>query len=343
MILPERRCTLVALYVTSVEKGSGKTTICAGLGKRLLNEGKKVGYLKPIINDSKSTRPTGTDNDAVFLKRLFALSEPLDILCPVLGGGSDLISNIIEVYSRVSTGKDIIVIEGTSEQYGTAREIATALNARVLIIESYPQYLKNINNYIDFGQPMLGIIVNKVPKNRMDQTRREVSAQPVRKVNILGVLPEDRTLLALTVGELAECIQGEILLSENQSSELVENIMLGAMTVDHGSEYFNRKNDKAVIVKSERPDMQLAALQTSTKCLVLTGDTPPRSVVLDKAEEKHIPIVLARKDTATVVKNIEDALVESRFKQEKKLARLEKIIDQYFDYKSVYKVLGLAG
>jgi BioD-like phosphotransacetylase family protein len=335
---------LVALYVTSMEKGSGKTAICAGLGKRFLNERKKVGYLKPIVTEGEKTGTQGSDRDTVFLKQLLSLDEPLDILCPVISNRSNVVDSIKEAYAKASSGKDIVFIEGPSEQYLTSGDIVTALNARVLIVEPYSQDLKKISSYSGFKQSLLGVVINKVPKSRMEQTRREMSAQlDESKVNILGVLPEDRALLTLTIGELVEHIQGEILRGEEQSSELIENLMLGAMTVDTGTDYFSRKANKVVVVKSERPDMQLAALQTSTRCLVLTGDTEPRSVVLDKAEAKNIPIVLTRNSTSNVVKNIEDALEESRFNQEKKLSRLEKIIEQNFDFQTLYRELGLTG
>ncbi len=74
---------MVALYVTSLEKGSGKTAVCAGLGRHLLSDGKKIGFFKPVIADSKNLPMEGTDSDAAFIKHLFALEEPVDLLCPV--------------------------------------------------------------------------------------------------------------------------------------------------------------------------------------------------------------------------------------------------------------------
>ncbi len=335
---------MVTLYITSLEKGSGKTAICAGLGKHFLNQGKKVGYLRLIFTESDNNRVPVTDSGTEFLKQLFSLDEPLDVLCPVLSSGTNLIINIKEAFMKVSSGKDIVLIEGSSEQYQTSHDIAQALNARVLIIESYSQDYKKLSSYTDFKQSLLGVVINKVPKSRMEQTRSEVTAQHEKSaVNILGVLPEDRTLLALTVAGLVEHIQGEILRGEEQSSELVENIMLGAMTVDSGTDYYSRQANKAVVIKSERTDMQMAALQTSTRCLVLTGDAAPLLIVLDDAEEKRVPVVLTRNSTAAVVKNIEDAIMESRFNQEKKLSRLEKVMEQHFDFNMLYKGLGMAG
>jgi BioD-like phosphotransacetylase family protein len=161
-------------------------------------------------------------------------------------------------------------------------------------------------------------------------------------INILGVLPEDRTLFTLTVGELAEHIQGEILNSAEKSVELVENFMLGAMCVDPGPEYFGRKANKAVVVRGERPDMQLAALETSIRCLVLSGNTAPIPPVLYGAQDKEIPIILTKGDTIATVMSIEDALSKTRFNQEKKLPKLTEIMEQHFNFQALYQGLSLA-
>jgi len=161
-------------------------------------------------------------------------------------------------------------------------------------------------------------------------------------VDILGVLPEDRVLFSLTVGELAELVQGEVLNCAEKSGEVVENLMLGAMAVDSGLDYFGRKAGKAVVIRGERPDMQLAALETPTKCLVLSGGVSPINAVLRSAGDKGIPIILTKGDTASVVSSVELALGKPRFNQEKKLPRLIEIMEQQFDFPAVYKGLGLA-
>ena len=61
---------MAALYLTSLEKGSGKTTICAGLGKHLLNDGKKVGFFKPIIANDKNPPSENVDSDTLFIKHI---------------------------------------------------------------------------------------------------------------------------------------------------------------------------------------------------------------------------------------------------------------------------------
>jgi len=342
---------LVALYVTSLKEGSGKTAVCAGLVKHLLGDGKKVGFFKPIVTDVKIPPTEAIDSDAVFMKRVFALKEPISDLCPVISEHSALTDRIREAYAVVSSGKDVVIVEGVWRQRPAGKsneapyEIAAALNAKALVIQPYSkEWPKATNSYKDFGQSLLGIVLNKVPKSRLEQVRSEALAQLDKAgINILGVLPEDRVLLALTIGELAEGIHGEILRGTEQSGELVENLMLGAMAVDPGPDYFGRKNNKAVVVRSERPDMQMAAMQTSTRCIVLSGDTPLKPVVLNRAEEKNVPIISVKDDVTTIVSNIENALDRTKFNHENKLPKLAEIMEQYFSFPTLYKGLGLAG
>jgi len=334
---------LVALYVTSSERAAGKTTLCAGLGKYLMSDGKKVGFLKPLIADGKNLPLEGADGDTVFMKHIFALEEPLDRLCPVVSDQSNLANSVKKAYVKVSPGKDVIIVEGDGLDKASYT-IVEALGAKVIIIEGYSAQSSKvrINSYKDFGKNLLGVVVNKVPGTRLEQVNEEISARFGKAgINILGVFPEDRALFTLTIAELAQHIQGEILNRVEKSGELVENFMLGAKCVDPGPEYFSRKTNKAVVVRSERPDMQLAALETPTKCLVLSGDTPPTHGVLYEAEVKNVPIISAKADIISIVTSIEDALGKGRFNQEEKLPKLTEIMEQHFDFQALYRGLGL--
>ena len=275
---------MVALYVTSPYAGAGKTAVCAGLGRHLQGDGKKVSFFKPLVAEIKS--PEAVDSDAQFMKQVLALKEPLASLCPIIGGKGELSSKIKQDYAKVSRGKDVVIVEGVwrrrpgGKPIEASYQIVEALDSKVIIVEPYSEGLsvaRLINNYKDFGEHLLGIVVNKVPKSRLS------APFDGGGLDVLGVLPEDRVLLSLTVAELAEHIHGEILNSAERASEPIEDFMLGAMGVDSGLDYFGRKDNKAVVVRGERPDMQLAALETSTRCLVLSGGVAPSPTVLQRA------------------------------------------------------------
>ena len=336
---------MVALYVVSSER-AGKTTICAGVGKSLLDEGKRVGFLKPIIAEKRPVEDN--DGDAAFMKQVLALPESEDSISPLIGEAD----KIKEAYGKVSQGKDVVIVEGTlgptsdDNLSKASYEIAGVLNAKVIIVEGYSnQPSRFTGSYKEFGENLLGIVLNKVPRSQLKLVRDELSAQLGKAgVTVLGVLPEDRAQSSLTIGELADTIQGKILNNAEKSADLVENLMLGAMVVGSGLEYFGRKTKKAAVVRGDRPDMQLAALETPTRCLVISGSTePPIQNVLFKAENKGTPIILADTDTNAIIKGIEDALDKTRFKQEKKLPKLAEIIREHLDFQAIYKGLGLAG
>ncbi len=320
-----------------MEEAAGKTTICAGLGRHLVNSGRKVGFFKPIITSGEQL-PEATDHDALFMKQVLGLDEPVSSICPVIANKGEVAEWVKKAYTKVSSGKEVVISEGAFEP-----GIVQALDARVIAVEQYSDGVKFVDRYKDLGKRLLGIVLNKVSRTKLGRVRDEITAQlKGTGIGILGVLPEDRVLFTLTIGELAEHVPGEILNSPEQSAELVENFMLGAMTVDPGPEYFGRKTNKAAVVRGDRPDMQLAALETSTRCLVLCGGTPPTEAVRYGAELGKVPIILTKGDITTTVASIEDALGRGRFNQERKLIRLAEIMEQHFDLQLVYRGLGLA-
>ena len=336
---------MIALYVVSSENAAGKTAICAGIGKNLLGADKKVGFFKPLTGEVSTEGDE--DSDATFFKQVLDSPETAASLAPHIND----VKKIKEACDKVHQGKDVVMVEGTlglspdDSQSKASYEIAKALNARVIVVEAYSsQSPRFIDSYKGFGENLLGVVVNKVPVSQLKRVQDEVSALLGKSgLNVLGVLPEDRVLFSITVGELAESIQGKILNSAEKSTDLVENVMLGAMCVDSGLEYFGRKTNKAAVVRDDRPDMQLAALETRTACLVISGSTEkPVYSVLDKAESKGIPIILTENNTDTIVTAIEDALGKNRFCQEKKLPRLAEIM-QHLDFQAVYRGLNIAG
>jgi BioD-like phosphotransacetylase family protein len=313
---------LAALYITSPEVGAGRTTVSAGIAKYLKDDGKKIGYFKPLFD--------GADDDGEFMKKALSLAEPVGDISPKITKSADVIK---KAYAKVSSGKKVVIVEGAYEP-----SLASALEAKVVIVVSYSDKLAKAK-FADFGSQLLGVVVNKVPVKLLSGVREEMSKKS--GVAVLDVLPEDRVLLGLTVGELAEVVGGEIMNNAEKSAEVVESLMLGAMTIDSGPSYFGRKINKAAVIRGGRPDMQLAALETSTRCLVISGDGELIHAVRKSAEEKAIPIILAKGDTAATVASIEKALGKARFNQEKKLTHLSELMQTGFDFKALYKGLGL--
>ncbi|MFC1907476.1 DRTGG domain-containing protein [Chloroflexota bacterium] len=321
---------MVCLYVTSPDEAGGKTALCAGIGQYLLENGRSVGYLKPTAN--------GMSPDVPFMKHILALETSEDVLCPSPG-------KIKEAYALVAEGKGVVLVEGATGDADSG--LLDALDARVMVVIGYATDLPVaaiVDNGKKYGKRLLGVVVNKVPQKRLELVGEQLSAQLAEAgIAYLGSLPESRALSGLTVSELSEHLQGELLNAPEKPVELVENIMLGAMVVGSGVDYFERKTNKAAVIRGERPDMQLAALETSTRCLVSTGMADPSEVVMHRAEEKEVPVIIARESTGAVVEAMEAAMNQARFRQEKKLPIITGMIKEALDVKALSQGLGLAG
>ncbi len=332
---------MISVYITSPSRGDGKTMVIAGLGRYLIGKNKKTGYFKPVVGDNDTDRRN--DTDALFMKNLFNLDEPVETINPVFSDDNKLKSGIKEAFAKASQGKDVMIIEGNSDH--DSKSLVEALNARVIVVAGYSgEVVQNISSTNQFGERLTGVILNKIPGNRMEHVKSDLSAQIENAgISILGTLPEDRSLYAITTGQLARYAWGDILNNIEKSAELVENLMVGAMVVDSGPSYFGRKINKAALIRSERPDMQMAALETPTRCLVLAGSAPIKPMVSERAAEKNVPIIQTGDDINTVINNIEVALVNNRFNQENKIPKLIESIEQNFDFQKINRSLGLAG
>jgi BioD-like phosphotransacetylase family protein len=350
---------VVALYVASMET-VGKTALCAGIGRKLLDRGISVGFFVPV--QLSGTSHADGYEDAAFIREVFGLTESSEQLCPVrlsqrelwqnlTGEAADFKQKLKQVYRKVSRGKDIVLMEGLSNldvdkvAALACYTISEALSARVIIVLHYSSTLdvsKILRICKKLGQQLLGVIINFVPKPKIEAVKQELAALfGEAGIKVLGILPEVRNLLGVSIGELAKVLDGKVLTSPDAIDDIVENIMLGAMTLDSGVEYFARKTDKAAVIRGERPDMQLAALETSTKCLIITNNMEPLPAIVSRAEEKHVPIVLVKQDTAATIAVIEKAIVEASIRSPRKLKVFGEVLDCYFDFKALSSELGL--
>jgi len=353
---------MIPLYVVSTESFSGKTALCFGIATRFQRDGMRVGYFKPLVFFGKRVEGRTISEDALYMRAAFDLKESDAVLAPVVldalaienaaaGKPNDYAARIDRAFAQVSRDKDALVVEGASSLVeGTllglsAQQVAQRLGARVLAVAKYNDDLVVdglLAAQAQFGQRFLGVVINEVPPPRVDFVDRSmVPFLKVRGVRVYATLPQERLLLSITVNEIAEVLRGEILNSSERGDELVENIMVGAMSMESALSYFRRKPNKAVITGGDRTDIELAALETSTRCLVLTGNLRPNPLIQGRAEELGVPLILAKQDTLSAVEIIQQYFGKLRLHQPRKVERFEALLNERFDFARLYTDLGI--
>jgi len=353
-----------SLYIASVSSHAGKSLVSLVLGLRMKSDGLKVGYIKPIGVLPTTVDGVPTDEDAFFIAQALEAPEkleiPVDLLCPVLmdpklgkatldSAGESLKERILSAFSEISLGKDTVIVGGVGSLSAgslvdlSGPKLADLMNAKMLLVIKYESD-SDVEDLILFSQllkpQVVGSIFNYVPKEQMEHIQKTIIPHLKEKdISVIGAIPEDEILGSITPKELADGLGGKILCCDDKMDELVQHFIIGAMDVRSASRYFREMRDKAVITGGDRPDIQLAALQTSTKCLILTGNLHPSPVIVDRARQVSVPIILVTDDTLTTVEKVEDVLGSMRVRESKKIERAKELFDQNVDSDKLYSIL----
>ncbi|MFN2147595.1 MAG: phosphotransacetylase family protein [Anaerolineales bacterium] len=354
-----------ALYVTSVEPYSGKTAVCLALGQQFMARGLKIGYLKPVSTQPWRT-PDGelADEDSVFIHNSLGLegdalkSAPVIVTSTMLRerlkglDQDDKLTLIQEAAEQASKGKDVLLLEGGSslrEGYAIGLSnlrVAEALGAPALVVVPYRGEMRIVDDVLTarfrLGEQLLGVILNQVPLDDAVFVQDYVLPFLESKgIPVLGSLPRVPRLSALSVGELCSLLDAEVLTKNMNPDALAERLTVGAMTADAALSRFRRYPNKAVVTGGDRTDIQLAALETSTVVLILTGNMRPSPLIIQQADTLNVPILLVKENTMETVERMEGALGKTRLGQPEKLQTFLKLMEENVDTRVIFKTLDL--
>jgi BioD-like phosphotransacetylase family protein len=354
-----------SLYVTSVEPFSGKTALCLALGRHLQSKGLSLGYLKPFSTQPWRT-PEGelADEDAAFVNNVLELAVEPGSLSPVIvtpdrlrrrlkdQDNNDLLDRIRHAAGEIGRDKDVLLIEGgASLREGYAMglsnpSVAQALGAPVLVIAKYRGEMEVVDDALTarfrLSDQLLGVILNHIP-NQATPFISEYAVPYLQEqgIRVLGWLPSRPRLSALSLTELISMLDAQVLTKGVPLDAMADTFTVGAMNAEAALSRFRRQQNKAVITGGDRTDIQLAALETSTVALILTGNLRPSPLILEQAESLQVPVLLVPTATMATVEKIERAYGKTRLGQTEKLDTFQKLVIENLDLEPVYHALSV--
>jgi len=357
---PLETTNVITMCLCSTGTGAGKTAHAIALGKRLIRDGYRVEYTATVVGPEETTC-AGCSSPAAFVRTALALGPRREPYFPIslhtaLATPDDIDSSLptrrlAALQEEIAPRTDVFLVEaGGTPLEGmllglSAPEIVRILGAQTLLIAGYSG-----DTVVDsvlgtqslLGAPLVGTVIVGIPPAQVDSTQQTIRTILERRgIRVLGMLPEDRLLAAVTVDELVSVLHGTYQCCDSRGRDLVQHLMIGAMEPAHALNYFQRQSHKAVITGGDRPAIQLAALETATCCLILTGGFDPVPDVLSRAQELDVPLVTVDVDTLTAVECAQRLFTNARFRQEKKVQRVVDLFDRHFDYASLYRAMGL--
>ncbi len=144
-------------------------------------------------------------------------------------------------------------------------------------------------------------------------------------MRLIAMVPEDRTLAAPSLGAIAETLEAEASFLNGARDRVIDRPVVSAISVDPAQGYFARYDPNAVIVRGDKPDQQLGALNAGAPCLIVTGGLPLLSYVEDRAREEEIPLLRTRYDTVTTVERLESLYAATPFSGGAKVGRIAEL------------------
>ncbi|MDI6733105.1 MAG: DRTGG domain-containing protein [Planctomycetota bacterium] len=359
------------LFISSVNDAAGKNMLIAGIGQKMMDDKYNIGFLKPIANKPFRFERTLTDEDALFFHKLFNLErEPISNLCSlvvtnelyegIISGKTkiDLSGKVSQSIEKISRDKDIILIKGLGRFYRgsgfgeSELNLIKNFNWQTILVDAYRSNrfslpLDLIDGFIMgkkvLGNFLIGVVFNYVPQHQMGYIKDKVVPYLYKehKIEVLGIIPADARLKAVSIAEIKNMLNAEILCGADKQNDIIEEFCLSTMNMENDLRYFRQVDCKAVIISGDRPEIQLASLETDTKCLILTGKLYPSDIVLSKVEESNIPVLVVRDSSLETAEKIERLRQHLGLYSPSKIPTAIKIVQRNVNIKTIYKKLGI--
>ncbi|HEY9690509.1 MAG TPA: phosphotransacetylase family protein [Coleofasciculaceae cyanobacterium] len=346
------------LIIGSTEEYSGKSAVLLGLAHLLATKGIKIGYGKPL--GGLMTATDGEDADVRLVRETLNLAG--DRLLPTLVQqtaeavlkrlqGEDATNYTALLEGYLKTSAELLLLEGAASlQEGSLFQLSLAqtarsLDASVLLVCSYEPtttFDRLMAARELLGDRLVGVVLNRLSTKDLEAVNQV--ARPfleAQGIPVLGVVPQSSLLRSVSVGELVRQLDAEVLCCRDRLELMVEDLKIGAMNVNSALKYFRKGNNMAVVTGGDRADIQFAALETSTHCLILTGQVPPDPTIIARAEELEVPILSVDLDTLTTVEIVDRAFGQVRLQEPIKIQCIRHLMGEHFDLDRLLARLGM--
>ncbi len=350
------------VLIGSTETYSGKSATVLGLSHQLQQTGLDITYGKPLGTCLSTSGRTVVEEDVQFIAH--SLNLPENRIAPTMlaldevtvqkrlrgEDKTDYQQSLVQQYLQMSQG-DLVLLEGPGDlEEGKLFElsllqVANLLDAAVLLVARYKSLLSVealLSAKQRLGDRLVGVVLNDIPAEQLEAVASLCRPYLENQgIPVLAMLPKSDLLRSVSVGELVKQLKADVLCRNDRLDLMVESLAIGAMNVNAAVKYFRKRRNMAVVTGGDRVEIQQAALETSTQCLILTGQLPPPPFILSRAEELEIPILSVDLDTLTTVEIVDRTFGQVRVHEPIKVQCIRQLMGEHFDLDRLLSKLGL--
>jgi hypothetical protein len=245
------------LYLAATGQNRGKTTASVGLIDSFRRRNLHTGFMKPVGQRTVLLDGQPADEDALLMRTIFGLAEPVSAMSPVhiprgftkayIAGEvvEDLGARIVAAH-RTFADHDVLLIEGTGHAgvgavigLSNAR-VASMLGAPAVIVSEggvgrpIDEIVLNASHFAAHGVHVAGALVNKVRIDEQPGIERTLERGLARHgIPLLGVLPYRPILSSPTLGMVLEGVRGRVIDPGPDLDLVIDGVAIGAMEPHH--------------------------------------------------------------------------------------------------------------
>lgn len=359
------------LFVAATNQNVGKTTTSLGLVQAFKQLSASVGFIKPVGRRHVTVNDHTVDEDSLLIFNSCELQCNFRDLTPVVVSRdftrryldnpkamqSRLEDSILKSFTAVSKDKDVVVVEGTGHAgvgsiFGLSNaRVAKLLDAKVIMVtlggigKPVDEVAVNKSLFEKEGVSIVGIVVNKVMPDKLEQTRKYLSmAFDGCGIPLLGVIPYTPRLTWPTVTQVVEAVNAEILNGRERLENPIADIIIGAMTPQNAVNYV--KDKTLLIVPGDRDDVIYAVVtkellhdDIELSGIVLTGGLEPQEQTLKLLCRTQIPVLITQLQTYEATSRIRDIVVKITISDQEKIELATKLVREYVELDRLWKLL----
>jgi BioD-like phosphotransacetylase family protein len=294
------------ICISSSNKSVGKTTILSGIVHESIKRG-----LKTFVGKLDNSKIVTHDE----------LSEILNNK-----------ENLTEL-----SQSEIVFVEINNISDDEQIKFLNQNDAKIIFVENDVENLKNLKNI--YEERLIGFIVNGVWKYQKNVLIQDVSNRELSK-EILAVLDQDRFFMSNTIENVSKSLTTKKIIGEYNLNKIIENYLIGGFILDWGPEYFSSKENVALIVRGDRPDLQLSAIQSETIAVIIaTTNITPVEYVIHEAKRLKIPILIIEENTEEAIEKLSDSIDSFKFDHNDKILHSNQILNKNLNFDSLFETL----
>ena len=310
------------LLIASDSPGAGKTATTLALANLAAKSGKKALAVKPFASGPD-------DPDRETYAKL---------------GHTGPVSDLSSTLSDVAADSDVTFVElPNSVDPSGVSAAAEALGASVLVVASYRRDLRGDDLGVwsnALGDRLAGVLVNGLTRYLGTEARANLlPSLEESRIPCVGLIPEDRLMLSLTIEEVRSAFDGRYVVDEGDTDAPLEWFQVGGLSLDPGEIRFGLYENNAAVVRGDRPDIQMSALNGSASCLVLTGGVDPIEYILYEAREEETPVMVIEPDTLSTMAALNEVTASPRMDSATKVERFAALLEAHADLDRLWSAL----